>query len=190
MVDWCHRLHTVSSSPHTSMLVCFHNSVILQIVFFYLRFFSPLMILPSFLFQNVTGLKRVPSFFCLHHWLDCCCSLCGYPPFYDENDQKLFEQIMAAEYVFDSPYWDDISNAGGLLSTWLLKIVLNIWLIDSEIEMIRCWCLLNVVYFVSLSTTNICGFKHGLNKFQCSLMRLKIWKSIWKHWLFKKWDCN
>ena len=40
------------------------------------------------------------------------CRLCGYPPFYDENDQKLFEQIMAAEFEFDSPYWDDISDPG------------------------------------------------------------------------------
>lgn len=39
-------------------------------------------------------------------------SLCGYPPFYDENDAKLFEQILKAEYEFDSPYWDDISDSG------------------------------------------------------------------------------
>ncbi|KAF2975972.1 hypothetical protein EK904_012700 [Melospiza melodia maxima] len=38
--------------------------------------------------------------------------LCGYPPFYDENDSKLFEQILKAEYEFDSPYWDDISESG------------------------------------------------------------------------------
>uniref|UniRef100_A0A2I3GP64 calcium/calmodulin-dependent protein kinase n=1 Tax=Nomascus leucogenys TaxID=61853 RepID=A0A2I3GP64_NOMLE len=38
--------------------------------------------------------------------------LCGYPPFYDENDSKLFEQILKAEYEFDSPYWDDISDSG------------------------------------------------------------------------------
>ncbi|XP_025908407.1 calcium/calmodulin-dependent protein kinase type 1 [Nothoprocta perdicaria] len=37
--------------------------------------------------------------------------LCGYPPFYDENDAKLFEQILRAEYEFDSPYWDDISDS-------------------------------------------------------------------------------
>ncbi|KTG45562.1 hypothetical protein cypCar_00026015 [Cyprinus carpio] len=37
--------------------------------------------------------------------------LCGYPPFYDENDAKLFEQILKAEYEFDSPYWDDISES-------------------------------------------------------------------------------
>ncbi|XP_028620626.1 calcium/calmodulin-dependent protein kinase type 1D [Grammomys surdaster] len=40
--------------------------------------------------------------------------LCGYPPFYDENDSKLFEQILKAEYEFDSPYWDDISDSGGI----------------------------------------------------------------------------
>lgn len=40
--------------------------------------------------------------------------LCGYPPFYDENDAKLFEQILRAEYEFDSPYWDDISDSGEL----------------------------------------------------------------------------
>uniref|UniRef100_A0A4W3IFA0 Calcium/calmodulin-dependent protein kinase 1Da n=1 Tax=Callorhinchus milii TaxID=7868 RepID=A0A4W3IFA0_CALMI len=38
--------------------------------------------------------------------------LCGYPPFYDENDSRLFEQILKAEYEFDSPYWDDISDSG------------------------------------------------------------------------------
>lgn len=35
--------------------------------------------------------------------------LCGYPPFYDENDATLFAQIMRGEYEFDSPYWDEIS---------------------------------------------------------------------------------
>lgn len=40
------------------------------------------------------------------------CRLCGYPPFYDENDSKLFEQILKADYEFDAPYWDDISDSG------------------------------------------------------------------------------
>ena len=38
--------------------------------------------------------------------------LCGYPPFYDENDAELFKQILRAEYEFDSPYWDEISESG------------------------------------------------------------------------------
>lgn len=30
--------------------------------------------------------------------------LCGYPPFYDENDANLFAQILKGEFEFDSPY--------------------------------------------------------------------------------------
>ncbi|XP_013394407.1 calcium/calmodulin-dependent protein kinase type 1 [Lingula anatina] len=37
--------------------------------------------------------------------------LCGYPPFYDENDAELFKQILKAEYEFESPYWDEISDS-------------------------------------------------------------------------------
>lgn len=37
--------------------------------------------------------------------------LCGYPPFYDENDSELFRQILKGYYEFDSPYWDDISES-------------------------------------------------------------------------------
>ncbi|KAL4658657.1 calcium/calmodulin-dependent protein kinase type 1G-like [Arapaima gigas] len=35
--------------------------------------------------------------------------LCGYPPFYEDNESKLYSKIMNAEYEFDSPFWDDIS---------------------------------------------------------------------------------
>ena len=35
--------------------------------------------------------------------------LCGYPPFYNKNDGRLFESIMAGQYEFHSPYWDNIS---------------------------------------------------------------------------------
>ncbi|XP_048519781.1 calcium/calmodulin-dependent protein kinase type 1 isoform X2 [Dendroctonus ponderosae] len=37
--------------------------------------------------------------------------LCGYPPFYDENDVNLFAQILKGEFEFDSPYWDEISGS-------------------------------------------------------------------------------
>lgn len=37
--------------------------------------------------------------------------LCGYPPFYDENDANLFAQILKGEFEFDSPYWDEISGS-------------------------------------------------------------------------------
>lgn len=35
--------------------------------------------------------------------------LCGFPPFYDENNAVLFAQIRAGAYDFPAPYWDDIS---------------------------------------------------------------------------------
>ncbi|KPP61973.1 calcium/calmodulin-dependent protein kinase IG-like [Scleropages formosus] len=39
------------------------------------------------------------------------CWLCGYPPFYEETETRLFSKIMKAQYEFDSPFWDDISDS-------------------------------------------------------------------------------
>jgi calcium/calmodulin-dependent protein kinase I len=39
----------------------------------------------------------------------CYILLCGFPPFYDDNNQQLFEAIKTGNYDFPSPYWDDIS---------------------------------------------------------------------------------
>ncbi len=39
-------------------------------------------------------------------------SLCGYPPFYEETETRLFSKIMKAQFEFDSPFWDDISESG------------------------------------------------------------------------------
>jgi len=36
--------------------------------------------------------------------------LCGFPPFYGNTDQQIFEKILKAEYDFPSPDWDPISN--------------------------------------------------------------------------------
>jgi calcium/calmodulin-dependent protein kinase I len=36
--------------------------------------------------------------------------LCGFPPFYEESNQKLFEMIKGGTYDFPSPYWDEISD--------------------------------------------------------------------------------
>ncbi|KAJ1632493.1 kinase-like domain-containing protein [Pavlovales sp. CCMP2436] len=35
--------------------------------------------------------------------------LCGFPPFYAENDALLFQQIKAGRYEFLRPYWDPVS---------------------------------------------------------------------------------
>ncbi|TWW62643.1 Calcium/calmodulin-dependent protein kinase type 1G, partial [Takifugu flavidus] len=37
--------------------------------------------------------------------------LCGYPPFFEENETLLFSKIRRAEYAFHSPFWDDISDS-------------------------------------------------------------------------------
>ncbi|NXX42489.1 KCC1G kinase, partial [Tricholaema leucomelas] len=37
--------------------------------------------------------------------------LCGYPPFYEETESKLFEKIKEGYYEFESPFWDDISDS-------------------------------------------------------------------------------
>lgn len=67
---------------------------------------------------NTTLRKLVTSFssssLAYHHRLS------GNPPFYDDTDdensdshnRRIFRKILAGEYDFDSPYWDDISVAG------------------------------------------------------------------------------
>ncbi|XP_064161671.1 calcium/calmodulin-dependent protein kinase type 1D-like isoform X1 [Anguilla rostrata] len=37
--------------------------------------------------------------------------LCGYPPFYEDTEAELFSKIMKAQYEFDSPFWDNISQS-------------------------------------------------------------------------------
>lgn len=36
--------------------------------------------------------------------------LCGFPPFYEDNRDKLFRKIMKGDYSFPSPHWDYIST--------------------------------------------------------------------------------
>lgn len=46
--------------------------------------------------------------------------LCGFPPFYADNDAQLYEKIKRGEYEFLRPYWDDISdNAKDLVARML-----------------------------------------------------------------------
>jgi len=48
--------------------------------------------------------------------------LCGYPPFYNENDAILFESIMEAKYRFHTPYWDLVSSEAKDLIKSLLVV--------------------------------------------------------------------
>jgi len=50
--------------------------------------------------------------------------LCGFPPFYDENDDmgRLYKQIKSASYDMPSPYWDNISDSAKDLIRKLLVV--------------------------------------------------------------------
>lgn len=36
--------------------------------------------------------------------------LCGYPPFYDDDNFILFEKIKKGQYEFPAPHWENISQ--------------------------------------------------------------------------------
>lgn len=47
--------------------------------------------------------------------------LCGFPPFYDDNQSLLFEAIRRGKYDYPSPYWDDVSDeAKGVIDKMLV----------------------------------------------------------------------
>ncbi|EGR32749.1 protein kinase domain protein [Ichthyophthirius multifiliis] len=48
--------------------------------------------------------------------------LCGFPPFYQETNDKLFESIKKGEFGFPSPQWDNISENAKDLIRNLLKV--------------------------------------------------------------------
>ncbi|TTT14224.1 CaM kinase-like vesicle-associated protein [Bagarius yarrelli] len=56
--------------------------------------------------------------------------LSGNPPFYDEaddddyenHDKNLFRKILAGDYEFDSPYWDQISDSAKSLVARLMEV--------------------------------------------------------------------
>ncbi|XP_077428750.1 caM kinase-like vesicle-associated protein isoform X2 [Vanacampus margaritifer] len=56
--------------------------------------------------------------------------LSGNPPFYDESDEddyenhdkNLFRKILAGDYEFDSPYWDEISDSAKCLVARLMEV--------------------------------------------------------------------
>ena len=51
--------------------------------------------------------------------------LCGFPPFYDDNHQRLFSMIKACRYDFPSPYWDGVSESAKDLIKKLLVADVN-----------------------------------------------------------------
>jgi serine/threonine protein kinase len=48
--------------------------------------------------------------------------LCGYPPFYGDSDNEIFESVRVGRYEFPSPEWDDISEDAKDFIKCLLKL--------------------------------------------------------------------
>ena len=48
--------------------------------------------------------------------------LCGYPPFYDEQDPVLFELIMKGKFEFDERYWSEVSKPAKELISQMLQV--------------------------------------------------------------------
>eukprot|EP00531_Pseudo-nitzschia_arenysensis_P018048 CAMPEP_0116125478 /NCGR_PEP_ID=MMETSP0329-20121206/5831_1 /TAXON_ID=697910 /ORGANISM="Pseudo-nitzschia arenysensis, Strain B593" /LENGTH=570 /DNA_ID=CAMNT_0003619519 /DNA_START=297 /DNA_END=2009 /DNA_ORIENTATION=+ len=47
--------------------------------------------------------------------------LCGYPPFYGDNDAEIFNSVRIGQFDFPSPEWDDISKSAKNFVTYLLQ---------------------------------------------------------------------
>mmetsp|Transcript_10884 Transcript_10884/g.23588 ORF Transcript_10884/g.23588 Transcript_10884/m.23588 type:complete len:492 (-) Transcript_10884:271-1746(-) len=47
--------------------------------------------------------------------------LCGYPPFYGDTDNQIFDSVRTARFDFPSPDWDEISDAAKDFISKLLK---------------------------------------------------------------------
>ncbi|EEY56210.1 calcium/calmodulin-dependent protein kinase, putative [Phytophthora infestans T30-4] len=48
--------------------------------------------------------------------------LCGYPPFPGANHATVLDKVVKAEYKFESPYWDEVSDEAKDLVTELLTV--------------------------------------------------------------------
>ncbi|KAJ8609033.1 hypothetical protein CTAYLR_008699 [Chrysophaeum taylorii] len=51
--------------------------------------------------------------------------MCGFPPFYDENQNRLFKKIRHGDYSFPAPYWDQVSDKAK-------KLVMSLLTVDPE----------------------------------------------------------
>ena len=47
--------------------------------------------------------------------------LCGYPPFYGDNDREIFRRVSAGKFAFPSPEWDHVSAAAKAFVKSLLE---------------------------------------------------------------------
>jgi|AntAceMinimDraft_5_1070358.scaffolds.fasta_scaffold214282_1 serine/threonine protein kinase len=46
----------------------------------------------------------------------------GYPPFYDDDDAKLFQKIVKGQFAFDAPFWNPVSASAKDLIRQMLTV--------------------------------------------------------------------
>jgi len=59
--------------------------------------------------------------------------LCGYEPFYDDDEQYMYKKIVKGDFEFDPPYWDNITTNAKVRSpmcdskyeTCILKLLIS-----------------------------------------------------------------
>lgn len=51
----------------------------------------------------------------------------GYPPFYDESEPALFEQIRKGKFSFDDPVWDAVSDRSAWLQNTICATVILLY---------------------------------------------------------------
>ncbi|XP_077373825.1 calcium/calmodulin-dependent protein kinase 1Db isoform X1 [Festucalex cinctus] len=108
--------------------------------------------------------------------------LCGYPPFYDENDSKLFEQILKADYEFDAPYWDDISDsAKDFISSLMEKDPEKRFTCDQALE--HPWIAGGTALCKNIheSVSRQMRKNFAKSKWRCLLLRVRFVASLQRH---------
>jgi len=96
--------------------------------------------------------------------------LCGFPPFYGDDDDELFHAIKTADYDFPSPYWDPISSNAKRFLQALFEIEPRKRLTAAD-ALKHPWLADVVTDAPSLS-----GMQIELKKYQC---KRKLIKGVW-----------
>ena len=69
--------------------------------------------------------------------------LCGFPPFYADNDAQLFERIKRGKYEFIKPYWDPISEEAKAFVRRMLESILAAFrsALSTRVSIVADWLL-------------------------------------------------
>jgi len=100
--------------------------------------------------------------------------LCGFPPFYDENNAKLFEAIKAGDFEFPSPYWDDVSSEAKDFITAMLTVDPKARLSCADVAK-NAW--IKSASTVTLKVEQLTQF-NARRKFKAGIAKVKMLKAL------------